>query len=791
MIALFACLSALPVPQGLGGLWAQGVTLVEGWVCDSLTGDPLEGATVVAEASGVGAASDSAGFFRLGIVPGDSLLRVRALGYEERCLPLPAPFPSFLAIRLSPATYGLEGVEVRPRRYRYTHRDNPAVALARRVIAHKQENNPRARGDFRLPLYERLSLSTGDPPLTLSVREARGEYAFGAKAEGDTFRVHTARHRGLDRGLDADRTLSRNLEELFPFVDIYRNELSLVLSRFSGPLAVFMSNIHYKYFLSDTLTLDGEPCAGLAFVPFAGEAYAFSGRMYITLDGRWSVKKISLEVPRRLGLNWVDGLRIDQEFERDESGAMVLLREDLYALFSPFPNTPQLRVHRLRRFRELPLEETEEASEAYYDRLLRRRSVRHGLRVVEALVSDYLPTRSSFGESRLDFGPLSSVFSANSAEGFRMRWGGMTTAVLHPRLLFSGYLAYGWGDARLKYEASAIWNFAPRRYHEKEYPMHYLSFTQRFEADYPGRGNAFSSADHLLQSFSASQTPLLMQYVLRSELKYEREWGHNLSWVLRLRRERSRPGPGLSYRQGLLGGSTLEVDQLTVSELGLQLRYAPGEKPYDSRRGRRTPLNLSRDVPVFTFTYRLGLPLGGGTYRYHYTGAAMDARFHLGALGYLDVLFRADAYWNPLPFPLLHIPETNPGFFLRPGAFVLMQPLEYVADRAVSLFLTHNFRGLLLHRIPWIRRLSLREVVVFNTSLARLSDFNNPLLHPEGLFHFPAISSAPSLAPYMELGFGLDNLFRIFRLDYYFRLTPSVAPRFPTSGVRLSFRFSF
>ncbi|MDE7125722.1 MAG: hypothetical protein K2O12_04495, partial [Muribaculaceae bacterium] len=57
-------------------------------------------------------------------------------------------------------------------------------------------------------------------------------------------------------------------------------------------------------------------------------------------------------------------------------------------------------------------------------------------------VSDgYIPTASR-GKSKVDIGPLLSLVSKNSVEGWRFRVGALTTASLSKRWFGRGYAAY-------------------------------------------------------------------------------------------------------------------------------------------------------------------------------------------------------------------------------------------------------------------------------------------------------------------------------------------------------------
>ncbi len=94
--------------------------------------------------------------------------------------------------------------------------------------------------------------------------------------------------------------------------------------------------------------------------------------------------------------------------------------------------------------------------------------------------------------------------------------------------------------------------------------------------------------------------------------------------------------------------------------------------------------------------------------------------------------------------------------------------------------------------IPGIKKLKLREVFAFRGVWGRLSDRNNPLLHPD-LLRFPpnAFTRKMSDTPYMEISAGLDNVLRILRIEYVWRLTYRNTPDAPNSGLRIALHFSF
>jgi hypothetical protein len=818
--------------------------VAEGCIRDSVSGRALASATVAFEGSSLGTITDEKGRFRLQTKQGHARLSVRALGYETKLIPLKAGAFNEVEALLSPVSYALAPVEVRPGREPYTRRNNPAVELIRKVIAHKGQNRLEAQDAYCVEVYEKLSLAldyssrmeripwvkpfgglknyvdtsgfSGKAVLWLSVRESLAEHSYRKNPRSERVRLKASRHIGIDQSLDESGTLSENLKEVFRDVDLFDNDVALMINRFVSPLSSTLATVYYKYYLLDTLDVSGERCASLAFAPFNSQSYGFTGVLYITLDGSYAVKKAQLSTSRNIHLNWVNKLRIEQEFARIDSGVWALCSEHTYATFAPMPGVPELYAHRLRSFegydltpatseasagltadsfgwgnRPVPLSEKESELANLLAELNKVGAFNAGISALGILISDYIPTHPDREESRFDFGPLSSAFSSNYVEGLRMRVGGMTTANLHPHWLAAGYIAYGLRDRKPKYKAGLTYNFAPKVYHEKEFPVHYLSLTHTCDMNVPGRSFLFTSNDHVALSFSAGQAVTQMQYLRRTELQYEKEWLSHLSVALWAKREYNASAGRLVYLRYAPEGSCLPTPGFSTSEVGIRLRYAPGEKVYNSRKGRHTAFNLSKDAPVFSLSHRAGLGVFPDDYRYYYSEAGFEKRFWLSSFGHIDAIWKAGYVWNRAPFPLLILPNANPSLSIQAETFALMRPMEFITDRSLSFFLTYYMKGWILNRIPLVRQLALREVVSISGIYGSLSDKNNPQRNPEGLFAFPAGTGPLGRTPYIEASIGLDNIFRILRIDYYRRLTYLSNPGAPEDGFRIAMRFSF
>ena len=197
--------------------------------------------------------------------------------------------------------------------------------------------------------YLDTSEFNGKPILTLSVRETLADQYYQKKPKSEKVIVKAKRMQGVDKSLD-EGGISSNLDEIFQGVNIFDNNINILLNRFVSPLSSTLAVSYYKYYIMDTLDLSGTKCVDLAFVPVNSESYGFTGRLYVTLDGNYALKKVTLNVPSHINLNFVDKLRIDQEFKQMPDSTWVKESENTFINFYIINGTQQFYAHNTRSF---------------------------------------------------------------------------------------------------------------------------------------------------------------------------------------------------------------------------------------------------------------------------------------------------------------------------------------------------------------------------------------------------------------------------------------------------------
>lgn len=837
---------------------AQSFTSASGIVKDSITGEPLPFVSVYFDGSTIGAMTDDNGTFTLQNNQGYTKLAAASLGYDTKFIDLkPGKKNDNLELLLKPTAFEISEVVVKPKREKYTRKDNPAVELIKKVIAHKNDNRIEAKPEYQTEVYEKLSLSldnfnpnldknkflkkfkfiknyldtsefNGKPILTVSVRENLSDFYYRKSPKAEKTIVRAKRMQGIDKTLDDGGGITSNLEEIFKSINIFDNNIPILLNRFVSPLSSTLATTYYHYYIMDTLDVGGDKCVDLAFVPANSESYGFTGRLYITLDGNYAVKKVLLNTPANINLNWVDKLRIEQEFKQMPDSTWVLDQENTFVNFYVVKGTQQLYAHQLRNYdnynfnvqnadsvfgllgalhvlpeataqpdtfwihnRPIPLKEKEDALKDLLGQLRKVPAFNAIIKTAEILITGYIPTANDKKVTKFDFGPMNTTFSANHLEGFRMRVGGMTTANLNPYWFASGYLAYGTNDRKIKYNLKLTHSFTKKEYHEGENPVNNLSFIQEYDVYTPGQDFLFTSKDNIFVAWKVGEPVTKMQYIRKSVLQYEKEWLNGLTWKSWIMNQNNEAAGTLQYIKRDESGNLYHIKDFTTSEIGTQLRFAPGERAYNGRSGKESVFNLSKDAPVFKLSHQLGIKgVLGGDYNYNHTEISAEKRIWLSSFGHIDAQVKTGKVWDKVPFPLLILPNTNQSITIQPEAFHMMNALEFVTDQYVSFNATYYLKGWILNRIPGIKWLRLREVLSFNMIYGGLTDKNNPTLTP-GLFLLPDGTQPLGSTPYMECSVGLENIFKILRIDYYRRLTYLDHPDIKKGGIRIALRFTF
>ena len=737
----------------------------------------------------------------------------------------------------------LQELIVNPQNDGYSRKNNPAIELVRTIRSDQKKGDPRLQDNYSYDQYDKTTLGLLDITeedlqtheslkayldttptgrremlkVLLNERAATVLYSKGGKERKDVVRGKTSH--GISEMFDLDN-VEVVIEDFLREVDVYDNDITIMSNKFPGPLSS-AGNLHYRYYIADTLDVGGTRCIQLTFLPRNPEAFSFSGNLYVELgDTTGFIRKVSMKVPRTVNLNFIDNLYIEQLFEKDSKGKRHKVSDRLNLDICFIKGTQRFSAARDSRYENFsehirsdlekayhavgPYIEIGSPSDSHGDLLtyMRRDDLSKaesnmdsfmgefrkypvfywGEKALMILVTGYIKTGKV---SKFDIGPINTFISTNPIEKVRLRVGGMTTANLSPHWFANGYLAYGTHDRKWKYKGEIEYSFNRKKYHRNEFPVHSMSLTHMYDMDMIGQHYLFTNPDNVFLSLKRMKD-MLITYRHLTRMEYKLELRNNFSvslWGEHIKQDAT------SWLPFITGDGRI-VPYYRRTSIGAALRFAPGEKFIQDKDSR---VAVNKDAPVIQLIQEWG-PKGirGCHYSVCKTEFSVWRRFWFSSFGYLDALVRGGIVWSQVPYTELLWPNANLSYTIQPESYSLMNPMEFAMDRYASCDLTYWGNGVIFNRLPLIKKARLREVVDFKCLWGDLSRRNNPIYHPN-LFLFPedAHTSIMGDTPYMEISAGIDNIFSILRIDYVWRLTYLKTPGTDRSGLRVALHFKF
>lgn len=837
------------------GAWITNAqnTIISGTVTDSITGEKLPYVSIIFKGTTIGTTTDLDGKFYLSALTSAKTLQVSYLGYKEKDLKVITGKTNNFEVQLSSSSIDLSEVIIKPKKEKYTKKENPAVLFVKNVIAARESNNPRNHDYFSYDQYERMVFAMNDfHPKPKKDGAKAGKFDFlidyvdtldvgktilpvseKEKVEAVYFRKDPKSEKRVVKGMKAagvDEIFSRDgiqqfLGEVFREVDIFKNDIPLFLQRFVSPLSTQGPNF-YKYYLLDTVEVNGRKCVDLGFVPFTSETFGFTGHLFVTLDSTYFVQRAILNVPKDINLNFVSGMSIEQTFIRTPDGTRIITKDDINVDFKLTEKSKGMYARRvnvysnqsfnapgdLAIFQEsAPVITMKDAYKQPDDFWVDNRPGDVGERkqnsveklmarlraipvfyitekVVSILVSGYIPTDKDPLKSKFEFGPMNTTISGNSIEGARFRVGGATSTAFSKNLFMDGYVAYGTRDEKVKYDALVEYSFNDKKEYRKEFPIHSIRAEYSYDINQLGQQYMYTNKDNIFLAWKR-QKDTRATYLRNAELTYYREHYNGLAYGVALRNRQEYATEYARFERIGQGGAVSPVKSYMMTEMEFKFRYAPNEKFYQTRN-YRYPITL--DAPVFTVNHVTAQKdLLGSAYTYNRTDVGIQKRFWFSAYGYVDLIAKAGKVWDKVPFPMLILPNANLSYTVQPESYTNMNAMEFISDEYASWDLTYFMNGLLLNRLPLIKKLKWREVLAFRGMFGHLTDKNNPRFNGEGLYLFPDGSYTLDKTPYMEASVGVENIFKFLRLDYVWRLTYRDHPGIQTKGVRFMMKLSF
>jgi len=780
--------------------------VVKGKVTDANSGDPIPFVNVLYQGTNIGATTDFDGNYTIKThTPSDSLI-ASYIGYRRKAKVVAKVASQVINFQMEEEATSLQEFVV------YAG-ENPAFEILRKTIQNKPNNDKRKLTAYEYDTYtkieidvdnisdklrenkmmkkvaqvldsvERIAGEDGRPILPLFISESISKFYFRDNPQLRYEHILKSKMNGV--GIEDGTLITQFIGSSFQEYNFYQNWLNIVSKEFVSPIADGW-RLYYEYELTDSLYVGGEYCYRLDFTPKSPQDLAFTGTIWVTKEG-FALKQIDVSIGKQANLNFVEKIKIQQELEPTSEGAWLPVKNRVLIDISELTNASagmlakfytsnqnfvvnqpkelsfyertimmaeDARLHEEEEYwdtlRHEPLTETEKNVYKMIDTLQNIPVVKTYTDIVKIAVNGY------FDAGKVYIGPYAAFMAYNNIEGLRLQAGFKTSMDFSNKWVLRGQLGYGFKDEKIKYSASIQRILSRNRW---------TTASLRFRSDIGrvGVDDEVLADNYLFLVAQRWGTFRRGYYFDESRFNFQRELFKGFTQRVAFKYLTFRPTFNFGYEtdDGI-------AQNFETAELIVESRYARDEV-FVQDDNDRISLGTSR-WPIITLRYTRGFK-GVIDSDFDYTKIRLSVykRIRFGPLGVGYVNVMGEYTFNPIPYPLLtpHIGNQTPIF--TSISYNLMNFGEFVSDRYASLQYQHHFEGFLLNRIPLMRKLKWRLVGTANVIVGGLSQENKALI-PEDE-QYMQVGSLERGKPYLELGYGVENILKFFRVDFIHRLS--------------------
>ncbi|TAF67786.1 MAG: carboxypeptidase-like regulatory domain-containing protein [Cytophagales bacterium] len=830
LVILFSLLGLLP-----SSIYAQTYTIT-GKITDAETGEAVPFANVYLQKSMVGITTDFDGYFTIKTNTLEDSLVASYIGYIKKVKILDlTKTEQNVDFQLLPDNAALDEVEI-------VAGENPAWDIMRQVLANKNKNDKRNLAYYEYESYSKTEVDidnvsekfgdrkavqkvmqtidsigkmTGDdgkPLIPIFMAESISKMYYNQNPEKLKEEILKRKITGV--GVEDDGVVAQIIGSSFQDYNFYKNWIRLADKDFVSPAADGWK-LYYEYYLIDSVYMDDRLCYQIEIEPKNELTLAFKGTIWIDKE-TFAFKQIDLSIDRKANINFIEKIKIQQEFSPTDKGPWVntknrilidigeLSKNSAGVLAKFYVSNTNINTdsqHEARFFEERliiaedanennetfwqqnrhdPLTTSELQTYAMIDTIKNIPAIKSYIEIIDLIASGY----KNIGKY-IEFGNYLYTYAYNNVEGHRIRLGFRTTSMLSKYFTFNAYGAYGTQDQRWKYGAGLKIILQRRPWTEigiqRREDIAQIAINE-FDVDLP---IIFLSAMYF------NKVQERQPYIRKENLFYiQREVFRGFTQKIEFRNhifETIDTLTKFAYYQNPKNiiDSPIRTDFINT-EIEFEARYARRETYLQNGNER---ILLESKSPIFTFRYTLGLPdVFGSNFSYHKFYLNITQKIRLGNWGTGVYSITGNHTPSQIPYPLLYIHLGNQNFFYNRASFNQMRYIEFVSDSYIHLSYEHNFNGLFLNKIPLLKKLKWREFIGVDALMGSLRQENIDYIplaaRPNGLIFGNRLSEIP----YVEMQYGVENIFKFLRVHFIHRLTHLDLPNALPFSVRVSAR---
>lgn len=799
---------------------------ISGIVKDSHSEEAVPFASVFFQHTTVGQLTDSAGkfSFTLQAWPADTLV-ITCVGYQPFLFPVDKNKDSILVkLPLERGTFN-EGVKVKTK-------VNKGLLLWRKIVQNKPSNDRYRFSNFSYELYNKLELdiknvnfskitrfkplravgevinqnidsSEGIKYLPTYLTEALSNYYYQKKPLKRREVIKAANTNGVK-----NESIIKFLGGMDQNVNIYNNFITVFDKQFISP-ASDNGDLYYNYRVTDTQQVNNNRFYHLVFVPRRKGTNTFEGDCWVHA-GTFAVQKMNLRLGKEANVNFVENLSLIQEYKLINDSTWFLSKDKFVADVTPIgKNSPGFIGRKTTTYRAIVVNDTSVVAELNKNKLMEEiitvpdasakdktywNETRHEeltkteagiIKMIDTLLNtptfQRLARQINFiatgylNVGNFQLGPWYNWVTANSWEGLRLRFDFGTNKKFDKHWWYHWYLAYGFGDKKFKGKAELFYlpNKHPRRYW-------YGSYTN--DLDYGQSYYGEVSSDNVFAlAIRKQNVPVKFMKVEEKRFEFFNEHRFGLSELIAVTHKGFTPLKNIPLKDSF--PTYNDRSPLKTFEVSLRLRFAYLEKFLENNFFRTS---LGSPYPIGEVYISRGISgVLKSNYNYTKLSGSISDYIKIPPFGNISFQLYGGKTFGTLPYVLLDIAPGNELHYYNKYAFNMMNKYEFIHDKFAGINFEHNVGNGIFRLFP---KLKFRQFYTIKTLWGSLSDANKAL-------NFKTENTFQTLdgKTYMEIGTGVDNILRVFRVDFIWRVLPSSQLNESTKkfGVFGSFRLSF
>lgn len=820
-------------------LFAQNRTRVRGVIKDKQTGEVMPFTNVMFVGTTIGAISDTKGVYFLNTTNPVDSIKFSFIGYSNLTVPVKRGVYNEINVYLEPEGMALDEIVVKAG-------ENPAYRIMRNILKNKKRNNPNNVVSYKCEFYNKINISaynindkllkkifkkdtsliqkldtseiSGKPCLPIYFSETFSDYWHRKNPiqKKEIIKSYKSNSIGIDQLDVKDYTGNVSIK-----MNLYDSYIMLFKKSFTGPLAVTWK-LNYKYYLIDSAYINNKYCYHIKFIPRRKFENTFVGDFWVH-DTTFAIVKIKVRVSETANLNFANDLQIEQEFTQLNDSVWFMTKSKNYVDFNLIdkrsgvtsmigiigqktliysnivinPKIPKrffegnitvdstefyLKKKKInwdtKRPEQLTIKEKE--INKTIDVVNQSPIVKQTERIVRMFSGGY------YNLGKFEIGPYFKLYSFNPIEGNRFVFSGRTAKEFKDNMMIGGYIGYGTKDKEFKGGIDFGYMF-------KKYPRFAMGVSLTHDIGQLGRNKKIlflrenrilTSEDNFISSLLRRRTNFKLSMINEFEYYIEKEWFRgfkNMFYVTYNRTYSADSLPFYKYSESTSEFNTFSEEYISFVEFTLNTRISFQEDIMDFYFRR---ISIRTPYPIFYVNLTYGFhDLYKKNNDYYKFNLIVKQNLDLKSLGRLKYVIDCGYISKKTPFTALELHKGNETWSYYNYAFNMLNYYEFISDSYINIYADHHFDGLILGKIPLLRRMQMRSTVSGRALYGTLAESNKKILK------FPDETN-PVSHPYFEASVGVENIFKMFRVEAVWRLDYLNHPNISPFGIRAKMHIS-